>query len=382
MYLRTITACLNGKHPVHKGFFKDSVSILEQYGIEVRTKRICLPFLDHTTARSVIEVTQKICLDNDVRWICAPFDLLNCNRHDEIVGYALKILNYYDNVFVNFVLGNSDGVTLSGALAAAQTVKLVSNISNTGYDNFRFGTSFNCKANGPFFPFTYQDGENGFSFACELVPILFNVINEYKDLDRTSLKDKIISVMASELLELNDVAELIETLTGFKFYGIDASIAPYPDSDDNSVAGLIELLGVDTFGGFGTLHFTSYLTDIIRQAVKDIKTVGFNGVMYSVLEDSVLSKNDRSNNYSIDSLMAYATVCGCGIDMVPIPGEVFEGEIASLMVDVGTMAAKLNKPLGVRLLPVPNGKVNQFTLYNYDFLCNTRIQNIKNLSYL
>jgi uncharacterized protein len=64
--------------------------------------------------------------------------------------------------------------------------------------------------------------------------------------------------------------------------------------------------------------------------------------------------------------------------MVPIPGDVFEEEIASLIVDVAGLSTALKKPLGVRLLPIPMRQENEFTDFSHDFLFNSRIKGVHN----
>ena len=100
--------------------------------------------------------------------------------------------------------------------------------------------------------------------------------------------------------------------------------------------------------------------------------------MFSVLEDPRLGAvSAEPGNMTIDSLLAYSTMCGCGIDMVPVPGNIAVAEIASLMLDVAAVALKLNKPLGIRLLPVPGRSAGEMTTFNHDFLHNTKVQNIR-----
>jgi uncharacterized protein (UPF0210 family) len=174
----------------------------------------------------------------------------------------------------------------------------------------------------------------------------------------------------------------ISNSSGVSYNGIDCSLAPFPDNDNGSIVNLIEKLGLDGFGGPGTLFLTSYLTNTIKSLIikSKIKSIGFNGVMFSLLEDNLLSQKNNTRQFSIDSLMAYSTVCGCGLDMIPIPGDVFDDEIASIMLDIASISCVLNKPLGVRLLPIPLKKENEYTDFNHDFLYNTRVLNITNKS--
>ena len=59
--------------------------------------------------------------------------------------------------------------------------------------------------------------------------------------------------------------------------------------------------------------------------------------------------------------------------MVPLPGNLMREELAALMLDTASISSVLKKPLGVRVLPIPGGDVNELTNFNHDFLVNTRI---------
>ena len=81
---------------------------------------------------------------------------------------------------------------------------------------------------------------------------------------------------------------------------------------------------------------------------------------------------------SPESLMLYSSVCGCGIDMLPLPGDIFVETISCLICDVISLSQKLNKPLGVRILPIPGKFSNEKTSFNHDFLSDMKILNIRN----
>ena len=56
----------------------------------------------------------------------------------------------------------------------------------------------------------------------------------------------------------------------------------------------------------------------------------------------------------------------------------FAEDLAGLVLDIATLAVRLRKPLGVRVLPVPNKAVNEYTELNLDFLCDSRVMRIEN----
>ncbi len=81
--------------------------------------------------------------------------------------------------------------------------------------------------------------------------------------------------------------------------------------------------------------------------------------------------------YGIDSLLLYSTVCGAGLDTVPIPGDVSVDELAGILLDVATVAITLNKPLSARLMPVPDLSADQLTAFDFEYFANARVLPVK-----
>jgi len=363
-------------------FFSEAENLFLTHDVEVRTQRIGLaPFSikkeeDGLKVLSTIESVSSLCESLGLRWFVVPFRTVgqNLNLTNE---FALKVMEKCDKTFVNFIVTENNSIDTESVNSAARFVQDVSQISENGFDNFRFGTSFNTKPNGAFFPFMHHEGENGFSIALELILPIVNVIKQNPEKTLENLRAKIVEELLQTVISIDKISQQIENSTGMKYYGIDASLAPHPERAESSVGYLFNLLGVNGFGSSGTSFIASFLTDIIKTVIKasGVRAVGFNGVMYSVLEDYALGEVSRTENSLPKSqLLALSAICGCGIDMVPVPGDISREEISSVMLDVGAMAVWLNKPLGVRLLPVPEKAVGDLTDFEHDFFINTRIQ--------
>ena len=71
--------------------------------------------------------------------------------------------------------------------------------------------------------------------------------------------------------------------------------------------------------------------------------------------------------------MLYSTVCGVGIDTVPIPGDVNIGKLAGVYLEMNTIAYRLQKPLSCRVLPMNGLKAGDVTDTNSPFLTNTTV---------
>ncbi len=135
--------------------------------------------------------------------------------------------------------------------------------------------------------------------------------------------------------------------------GIDASMNPGLTPQD-SVGQGIEQLPPYKFGAWGTLAVVSTITKAIKSLHNKINLVGYSGLMLPVMEDLTLAQRALANSepdsssYSLRDLLLYSSVCGVGLDTVPVPGATTLEELVRLYMDVGAMAYRLNKPLTCR----------------------------------
>jgi uncharacterized protein (UPF0210 family) len=312
----------------------------------------------------------------EVRWYCLPLDFVTAGPRRGRIAAALDGILRFEKMFLNVIIADNRQIAVNAVHDAARLVLDISRKSNNGFDNFRVGASFNCPANAPFFPFSRHAGAGvAFTFALETTELALGAISrcaEPRDID--AVRDQLAAELARVARSLDTLGREIALESGAEYRGLDASFAPLP-AERVSVAALVERLMGTPVGSHGRLFATALLTDALRAglAASGARAVGFNGVMYSVLEDTVLAAANSQRQIDIDALLSLATVCACGLDMIPVPGISFPEEIAAVMLDVAAISCALDKPLGVRLLPIPGGCVNEFTRFNLDFLCDSRV---------
>ena len=275
-------------------------------------------------------------------------------------------------------VANEKSINPESVYAAAKVIQIVSGMSNNGFDNFRVGVSSNIRPHTPFFPFSVHEGACGFSLALEVVDEFLAIASQFAKEGINVLQEKFVEKLTTELVAIDEIGRHIEKDTGVKYLGIDASLAPLPNGTC-SVARLVELIGGEDFGSSGTLFITSMLTDAIKASVlkSGCRNVGFNGVMYSMLEDDYLALRNKQKNVDLNGLLLYSAVCGCGLDMIPVPGDILREELESIIFDTASLAITLNKPLGVRLLPIKQLSFNEITDFNHDFLVDTRVVRVR-----
>lgn len=374
-----------------KSFLETARRHLGQAGVVPRTVRFTLPPLGpdgevEGVLPNVLRWADEIASETGVRWICLPLDFVAPGSRRERLLAAMDAMGRFSRVFLNIIVADRGSIAVEAINDAASFVLNLSKKSNNGFDNFRVGVSANCPANAPFFPFSRHEGDGlAFSFALETTEIALKVMSlpeMRQGRDILKIRDRLIADVTPALRRIDSLGRELAELSGTDYRGLDASFAPFPDGRMSVGALIEEILGAPV-GSQGSVFVTAILTDVLRAALlaSDAIAVGFNGVMFSVLEDELLAGANSRRGTSLEGLTALAAVCGCGIDMVPVPGLSFQEEIAAVMLDIAALSSTLHKPLGVRLLPIPNKSVNEFTEFNLDFLCDSRVMALTSNDY-
>lgn len=364
-------------------FQRQARELSEATGLSPRTVRLTLapPQLDAEAApgalRSIVDTTRELADAAGARWTCLPLDLFAERGRAALLDEAQALVVRDTRLFLNLIVADTQAISMDAASAAARFVLKLARRSANGIDNFRVGVSAACPVGLPFFPFSRHEGDElAFSLAMETTPTALAIARQARkeQVALSVFQDRLIEALAADMARVDGYGRELAARTGFLYRGLDGSLAPFPDGE-TSVATLVELLGPSPVGAHGTIFITSVLTEALKTAAlrAGAKTVGFNGVMYSVLEDNGLTGANNLRSLSLEKLALMSTVCGCGIDMVPVPATMFAEDLAALMLDIATLAVRLRKPLGVRVLPIPNKAVNEYTELNLDFLCDSRV---------
>ena len=257
-------------------------------------------------------------------------------------------------------------------------VQEIARITPRGEGNFNFTVNFNCAAYIPYFPAGYHRGERGNAivFGLETPDLLAAALRglEKQPAPHATQMQAAFTAMKNALQYHIDRVQSIIAATplaeGWTYIGMDTSAAP--SKNCTSMAELYRLLGVPYFGASGTVETSALLTRVFK-AQENVQLQGFSGLMLAVTEDEGLAAATRAAQFDIRALLTYSSVCGIGLDTVPIPGDADAEKIAAIMRDTGTMAFRLNKPLTVRLFPVPGLDVGDITPFESDDLCNCAV---------
>ncbi|WP_324681750.1 DUF711 family protein [Bibersteinia trehalosi] len=260
-------------------------------------------------------------------------------------------------------------------LQAAEIVQKIAKITPRGEGNFNFTVNFNCQPFIPYFPAGYHSSDLpdslviGFETPDLLLDVIKNIPKENHNAFLYQAHQAMSQALQYHVDEVLQAVNSAEFSANLHFAGIDSSAAP--SKNCASMCELYQQLGVPYFGAAGTVEISSLLTSVFK-SVKNVPLVGFSGLMLAVVEDTGLAAG-ANTEYDIRSLLTNSAVCGIGLDTVPIPENTTISQIAALMRDTGTMAFRLNKPLTVRLFPIPNRHSGEMTYFESDDLCNGQV---------
>jgi len=272
------------------------------------------------------------------------------------------------SVFTSVLAASTEtGINLEALRATAEAIHRIAHSTPDGFGNLRFAMLANVPPRGPFFPGSYHDsGSPAFSIATEAADLAVEALQNAASLEEA--RANLLAALADHTARLHNAVDFLVDEYNIYFAGIDFSPAPFPEAG-KSIAEAMEHLGLDAFGGHGTLFATAFLTACLRQA--DFPKAGYCGVMLPVLEDHLLAQRAVEGRFTVNDLLLYSAVCGTGLDTIPIPGDSTPAQIAGLLLDVATLAVALNKPLTARLLPVPGLYAGDPTSFDFAYFANS-----------
>ena len=133
---------------------------------------------------------------------------------------------------------------------------------------------------------------------------------------------------------------------------VDLSLAPTPAIGD-SVARILEIIGVGQCGGPGTTCALAMLNDAVKKGgvMASSSVGGLSGAFIPVSEDAGMIDAAEAGALSLEKLEAMTCVCSVGLDMIAVPGDTPVEAIAGIIADEMAIGVINNKTTAVRLIP-------------------------------
>ena len=147
---------------------------------------------------------------------------------------------------------------------------------------------------------------------------------------------------------------------GIPFGIVDLSLAPTPAVGD-SVAHILEEMGLEQCGGCGTTAALAMLNDAVKKGgvMASSHVGGLSGAFIPVTEDAGMIDAARSGTLTIEKLEAMTAVCSVGLDIINIPGDTPAEVISAIIADEAAIGMINSKTTAVRVIPAIGKKVGE-----------------------
>ena len=149
------------------------------------------------------------------------------------------------------------------------------------------------------------------------------------------------------------VAQEASRRLGVPFGVVDLSLAPTPAIGD-SVAEILEIMGLERCGGHGTTAALALLNDAVKKGgvMASSHVGGLSGAFIPVSEDAGMIASAKEGTLCLDKLEAMTCVCSVGLDMIAVPGDTEADTISAIIADEAAIGMVNNKTTAVRIIPV------------------------------
>lgn len=175
---------------------------------------------------------------------------------------------------------------------------------------------------------------------------------------------EVAEIIKRTAFKITRVGQLVGTEAakrlGVPFGIVDLSLAPTPAVGD-SVARILEEMGLDVCGTHGTTAALAMLNDAVKKGgVMACNSVGgLSGAFIPVSEDEGMIAAAQSGDLTIEKLEAMTAVCSVGLDMVVLPGETPAEVISAIIADEAAIGMVNAKTTAVRAIPAIGKKAGE-----------------------
>ena len=341
----------------------------DRYGIPVVNKRIAVSAIGTVCAGFSTDQMVRVCriLDECAKEVGVDFvggfgalvEKGMTPGERNLINALPEALATTDRICSSINVGSTkSGINMDAVLMAAQTIidaaKLTADEDSVG------ASKFVCFANmvedSPFMAGAVHGGGEAdavinvgvsgpgvMAAALETLPDSASMMEVAEKIKQTAFK----ITRAGELMS-REAAHRLGVEKGI----VDLSLAPTPAIGD-SVARILEIIGVGTCGGPGTTCALAMLNDAVKKGgvMASSSVGGLSGAFIPVSEDAGMIAAVEAGALSLEKLEAMTCVCSVGLDMIAIPGDTPVETIAGIIADEMAIGVINNKTTAVRVIP-------------------------------
>ncbi|MBU4139249.1 MAG: PFL family protein [Euryarchaeota archaeon] len=284
--------------------------------------------------------------------------------------------------FLN-VASTVSGMNMDAIIKLGNILKDIASKTDNGIGCTKFAVFSNAPEDNPFMAGAFHGiGEPDFSLNIGISGpgVVRSVVEKNRDCDLTGLSE----VIKRTAFKITRAGELIgrelASNMDVPFGIVDISLASTNKVGD-SVAGIVEMMGIEKMGAPGSTAALALLIDAVKKggAMASGNVGGLSGTFIPVSEDSGMNEAVKCRALSIEKLEALTAVCSVGLDMIAIPGDTPAETISAIIADELSIGVVNGKTTGVRLIPVPGKKAGDYVNFG-GLLGETYVMDISTFS--
>ncbi len=182
------------------------------------------------------------------------------------------------------------------------------------------------------------------------------VRNAVKEAGENASMDEIAEIIKKTAFKITRMGQLVgmeaSKRLNVPFGIVDLSLAPTPAVGD-SVAKILEEIGLEQCGGPGTTACLAMLNDAVKKGgvMASSNVGGLSGAFIPVSEDAGMIEAAEKGVLTIEKLEAMTAVCSVGLDMIIVPGDTTPATLSAIIADEAAIGMINNKTTACRLIP-------------------------------
>ncbi|MCL1900766.1 MAG: PFL family protein [Firmicutes bacterium] len=285
----------------------------------------------------------------------------------EFLGTVAKVLKDTKKVCASIdVAGTKAGINMDAVKLCGDIIKEAANLTSDqdGIGAAKLVIFANSVEDNPFMAGAFLgsgEGDKIINVGVSGPGVVKCALEKVKDADLTEISET-IKRTAFKITRVGQfVAQEAAKRLNANFGIVDLSLAPTPVMGD-SVAHILEEMGLESVGAHGTTAALALLNDAVKKGgiMASSHVGGLSGAFIPVSEDIGMIASAQKGNLSIEKLEAMTAVCSVGLDMIAIPGDTPSEIISAIIADEAAIGVINNKTTAVRIIPVPGKTVGQF----------------------
>lgn len=279
-----------------------------------------------------------------------------------LINSLPQALNETDLVCGSVAIGSSRaGINMDTVGRMGRIIKDVAAATENGFGAAKLVVFANAVSDNPFMAGAFHGVEEAdcvISVGVSGPGVIKSAVDAAPDATMGGLAETIKKAS----FKVTRMGQLVGTLAaerlGVDFGIVDLSLAPTPAVGD-SVAEILEEIGLERVGGPGTTAALALLNDAVKKGgmMACSHVGGLSGSFIPVSEDAGMIDAVNEGVLTIEKLEAMTAICSVGLDMIAIPGDTSAASISGIIADEAAIGIMNNKTTAVRVIPVPGMKV-------------------------